>query len=188
MDDARFDGLTRALARSRRSLISGGLAVAAGRLGMVDADARKKRRHKKRKKRQPQATPNQYGCLEINDPCTGADDCCSGICEGKKCRAHGAGTCAQNEPGLCEAGNPLDTICNGTQCLCVRTTAGSNYCGTLLMPSACADCGKDADCEAQGFPPGTACVPFVGEFSCAGQCQETGTACIVPCGTPLPEG
>jgi hypothetical protein len=192
LEAQRFDTFARLLARTttrRRLFFSLALSPFAGILAARHAEDAAARR--KRKKRAKKPKPNEYGCLEIGKSCNVEEQCCSGICEGKrekrKCRAHGIGTCEQNEPGLCEAGNPLDTVCNG-ECLCVRTTAGSNYCGTLLMPSACADCKKDADCEAQGFPTGTACVPFGGEFTCAGQCEETGMACIVPCGTPLPEG
>jgi hypothetical protein len=194
MDTMLFSAVTRTLTEmpSRRDVLRGlgAAGLGLGALRLPDLAIAKKKR--KRKKKGKKAKPNEYGCLEVGDPCKVAEQCCSGICEGKKgkrkCQAHGIGTCEQDKPGLCEAGNPLSTICNGAACLCVRTTSGSNYCGTLLMPSACADCKKDTDCEAQGFPPGTACVPFGGEFTCAGQCEETGMVCLVPCGTPLPEG
>jgi hypothetical protein len=189
MDSLHFDDLIRALAGSRRSLLSGGLSLATGLLGIANTDARKKRKrkHKHKKKRTPTATPNEFGCLEVGDPCTSEAQCCSGICEGKKgnktCRAHGTGTCDQDGPNFCTAAT---TLCyNSASCVCARTTAGSNFCGSGLLPSDCAVCQTDADCEALGFPAGSACVQWSSGF-CAGFC-ESGMACIAPCGTPAPE-
>jgi hypothetical protein len=144
------------------------------------ADAKKKR---KRKKRSPKATPNQYGCLEIGDSCKSADQCCSGICDGKKgkraCRAHGAGTC-KPQPGVCTNPDPgLGTCNNNNFCYCHRTTANSIYCADQEH-TECADCRKDADCVALGYPPGSACIPY-SEGICSGAC-ESGMACVVPCG------
>ncbi|MGH2618112.1 MAG: hypothetical protein ACRDJC_23030 [Thermomicrobiales bacterium] len=168
-----------------RGLAGAGLGLGAARLPTMAAAKKKRKKNKKPK-------PNQYGCLEVGDPCKTAGQCCSGICEGTKdkrtCRAHGTGTCNQKAPGVCEAGDVSDTLCNGQQCLCTRTTAGSKFCGSHAFPSACASCQRDADCVALGFPPGTACAPFTGEFACAGTCEETGgMACLVPCGYVPPD-
>lgn len=191
MDSLPFDDLIRTLAGSRRSLFAGGLAGAAGWLGLADTDARTKRKrrrkHRPKPKPRPIPAPNAYGCLDVGDPCNGADQCCSGICGGKKgrktCRAHGTGTCAQDAPGSCEAANPV--LCNDDACLCQSTTAGSTFCATLAAPSACAECRTDADCEAQGFPTGSACAPYA-EGTCAGAC-ESGMACLAPCGLGSPD-
>lgn len=185
MDGSHFDDALRALASSRRSVLATGLVLATGRLNASATEARKKRRHKKRK---PKATPNEFGCLEVADPCTSAEQCCSGICEGKKgkrtCRGHDAGTC-QPQPGFCMDPNSLLVPCNNTiNCVCLRTTADSLYCAGL-GPSVCADCQRDADCTALGFPAGSACVP-VGIGACTGACPG-GMMCAVPCGTVLPE-
>jgi hypothetical protein len=96
MDDHGFDDLLRALSQPRRSFLAGVVAIAAGWRGGRDASAKKKRKRKHRKKRRRTATPNEFGCLEVGDPCKSSDQCCSGICDGKKdnksCRAHGGGT------------------------------------------------------------------------------------------------
>jgi hypothetical protein len=184
VDQNHFERLTKALIAipSRRDVLRGlsglGLALGVARLPVV-VDA-KKRKHKKKKK-DKKAKPNAFGCLEVGDPCKSADQCCSGICEGKKCRSHDTGTCNQEAPGVCEEGNPPKAHCNGSICWCLRTTAGSNFCGNTGGPSACADCQKDADCEALGFPSGSACVPY-SEGNCS-YCGEGGMACVVPCGT-----
>lgn len=142
---------------------------------------------KKRKKRKPKATPNQYGCLEIDAPCKTADQCCAGICEGKKgkkrCRAHDTGTCNQELPGLC-SDPPTIALCSGSQtCSCLRTTANSNFCAQLGK-TRCIACKKDADCIAQGLPAGSACLPTTG-ILCTSECPETGMVCLPPCGVEI---
>jgi hypothetical protein len=142
------------------------LAAATGFLAKPGADAKKKRKHKKRK---PKAQPNEFGCLEVGDPCKSDEQCCSGVCEGKKCRAHDTGTCKQD--------GQLAPCNNRTNCGCFTTTAGSDICAELFPPSDCAACQRDADCEALGFPLGSACAPY--------DCPS-GTACMVPCGKAPP--
>lgn len=187
MDGSRFDGFTRSLTASRRSLVAGALAHAGGWLSANSIDARRKRKHKK-KKHKPKAEPNEYGCLEVGDPCSNADQCCSSICEGKQgkqtCRAHETGTCKQDGPQICVIDPPLALTCNNDDtCRCFGTTAGSIAC-TRHQVESCANCQKDADCAALGYPPGSVCAPFtVGP--CAGQC-ESGTACLIPCGVEFP--
>jgi hypothetical protein len=173
MDSSQFDDLLRSFGSSRRSLL-GGLALAAGWFGVTRVDARKKRRRKKTKK----AKPNAFGCLEVGDPCKNASQCCSGVCAGKKCRAHDTGTCAQDQPGYCEVINPELATCiggSGGNGVCFRTTAGSNVC---INGYDCATCQRDADCEVLGYPAGSSCVPITGDQFCANLC-ETGMACAV---------
>jgi hypothetical protein len=188
MDGSQFDSLLRSLMESRRSLLSGALALAGGTLGIANAGARKRRKKKGKKAKKPK--PNAYGCLSVGAACTSEAQCCSGICDGKKgkklCLAHDTGMCDQEAPGYCEAASPYQTRCNNQLlCLCTRTTAGSTICGTVGGPSICTNCTKDADCVAQGLPAGSACVPFT-EGNCAGNC-ESGMACMAPCGSPLPD-
>jgi hypothetical protein len=192
VDQNRCVPLLRALRRvpSRRDVFHGlaatGLGLGMARLpGSVEAKKKHKRKHKVKK-----AKPNAFGCLDVGDPCQNADQCCSGICEGKKgqkhCQAHDTGPCDQEVAGFCESAGPTQTRCeNRPECFCLQTTGESTICGTTLEPSACADCRKDADCEAQGFPAGSSCVPF-SEGNCAGLC-ETGMACVAPCGATPPE-
>jgi hypothetical protein len=195
MIEHRIPTLPRALTSlpSRRDVLRG-LAAAGFGLGIARwpsaTEARKKRKNKPKK-----AKLNAFGCFNVGAPCKTAEQCCSGLCEGKKekrqCRAHDLGTCNQKNPGVCEIGNILDALCNGKgNCACFRTTGGSDVCAALFDVSQCADCKKDADCLALGFPAGTSCAPVGGEFACEDIC-EFGMACMVPCGTeftpPPPE-
>lgn len=185
MDQTQFQLLTETLFRlpSRRDILRGlaGVGLGVGALTLsATANAKK---HRKRKKRNPKATPNSFGCLEVDDPCKSAEQCCSGVCEGKKgkrtCRAHGAGTC-QPQPGVCTNPDPGVGTCNNNSfCYCHRTTANSIYCAGQEH-TECADCRKDADCVALGYPPESACIPYSAGI-CAGACAS-GMACVVPCG------
>lgn len=174
---------------TRRNLL-GGLAAGFG-LGAafpaLESEAKKKR--KRKKKKQKPLKPNEFGCLEVGGQCRSADECCSGVCEGKKCRAHGTDICRQDRPGVCTAGlDEVPSLGCGPNCWCFRTTAGSNFCGANVRtspPLDCTSCRKDSDCVAMGYPPGSACAP-VGAGNCSTWC-DTGMACLVPCGTPYPE-
>jgi hypothetical protein len=190
MNKPHFDSVAQIMTSfpSRRNVLRGlaGVGFGLGIARLPDlAEARKKRKRKKHKKRKPQAKPNEYGCLEVNDPCSSADQCCSGVCEGKTCRAHDTGTCKQGGEQICVSNPPKALRCNndGT-CTCFGTTAGSIGCARYEPETMCADCRRDADCTALGYPPGTFCAP-VSEGICAGDCP-TGMACLVPCGVEFP--
>lgn len=162
-----------------RGLFGAGLGLGSPRLAEL-ADAKKRKGSKQKRK----ARPNEFGCLEVGDPCQNAGQCCSGICQGKKgkkrCRAHGTGTCQQNLPGLC-SDPPTIALCNGSEsCACLTSTAKSNFCAQLGSP-VCIACRKDADCEAAGLPAGSACLPTTG-LLCQSECPETGMVCLPPCG------
>ena len=212
MDQHYFDGLSRTLARlpSRRDVLRGlaGAGLGLGALRQPDAIAAKKKgRHKKTRKKHPPSPPlqpslqlplvfNQYGCVEVGQACRGDNSlCCSGICDGavpanehepdnSRCAAHGSGTCHQDREGICTIPNLALATCNNrSNCGCIRTVAGSNFCAELFSggpgSSQCAFCQRDADCVALGLPPETACAP-VFDGICAGLCP-TGMACLVPC-------
>lgn len=185
MDSQHFDELMRTLAQSRRSLVAGALTAAAGLLGIQAATARR------RKPRKPRAQPNEFGCVDAGKPCQNNGSCCSGVCKGKKgrkrCQAHHTGTCKQGGAGHCLESS-VETCNDRTDCACVRTTSGSDVC-VQTAPSGfdyCADCARDTDCEALGYPRGSVCLPLHEGF-CAGAC-DSDRACFVPCGAewPLP--
>jgi hypothetical protein len=198
MDQHRLRPLTRSLTRipSRRDVLRGRAAASLG-LGVARFPGSANAKKKGKKKRSKKAKPNAFGCLEVGDACKNAAQCCSGICQGNKCRAHDAGTCGQDLKGWClvaSAEDGAEHICNNNQlCRCHRTTAGSAFCADFFpsddpagVDPRCADCKKDADCLALGFPPGSACAPVSQGYFCAGACP-TGMACLAPCGTELPD-
>jgi hypothetical protein len=175
MDDLQFEEFIRSLARSRRSFLSGPLALAASWFGVSVAGAKKKHKHKKRK-RKPKATPNEFGCLEVGDPCTSADECCSGVCEGtpgnKVCTAHDTGDCRPGERSESCSATSLDIRCttstgnpNG---ICDTTTGNAAYC---VYDGDCFPCRKDVDCQAF-------CGPQAACIRCD-SCPE-GTSCVAP--------
>src|SRR5687768_12225265 len=164
MDHIQFDAITRSFGTaSRRTLgravVGGGLGALLGSaFGALDTDAKKKRHKRKGKKRKhtqqnppvstvpPGAPPlvfNQYGCIEVGQPCRGDSSlCCSGICEGtapKKGKPDRR-VCAAHDTGTCKQDGVLAPCNNRTNCGCFRTTAGSDVCAELFPPSACAAC------------------------------------------------
>ena len=190
MDSSQFDGFARSLAGSRRSLVSGILALAAtgGALLTRTTGAKKKGRPNKKPKI---GQPNEFGCLDVGQRCASAAQCCSSVCRGKKgkktCRAHDTGTCQQGGAGHCIEQDPSRLSCNGSSdCACARTTAGSDAC-VANAPSGfdyCTGCVTDGDCEAVGYPAGSVCLPLH-EGICAGAC-DSNRACFPPCGAAWP--
>lgn len=169
MDTDRFDTWTRSLshARSRRAVMG---ALGLGALGLPGLAGARKRKRKKRKN----VTFNEFGCVAVNSFCQNADQCCSGICRGKKgkkrCAAHGSSSCQAGEreascggnSGFCvtSSGYP-DGVCN-------TTTGNAAYCQGA---GGCAICNKDADC-----------VPFCGPQAACVVCAgcDSGTVCSGP--------
>jgi hypothetical protein len=196
MEADRFDSIARLLngpTERRRALLGLSLSPLAWLVATRTSDITEAKQKRKRRKKTKKPKPNAYGCLDVGQPCSGDSTlCCSGICEGKKCRSHDTGSCPQDlEPEICLAGtiqDALKVLCDNSQsCGCYRTTSGSRYCSAFLYnvgDSRCADCQTDADRVALGFPPRAACAP-VSRGRCAGACP-TGMACLVPCGTELP--
>lgn len=201
MDHLRFDALTRSLSAhaSRRGLVQSltgsSLAALVGLAVVVpDVDAKKKRRKKKKKKQPKLPAPvfNQFGCLDIGQPCRGvASLCCSGICEGlppKKgrqdtstCVAHNTGVCTA-ETEACELGVEVPCNPNAPRTNCSITTGNAPFCAAIdpdqgARPN-CRSCTRDTDCQGE-FGPGAACVVLGGV--CTALCLATGrTACFPP--------
>ncbi len=182
-----LERVTRALTAmpSRREVLRGltGAGLGLGLSRFPASVGAKKKRRRKRPEKKPK--PNRFGCLSVGDPCKRIEQCCSGVCAGKKgkktCRAHDTGTCKQEGPEICSIDPPPALTCNNDNtCRCFRTTAGSIVCAQFINNELnCADCARDDDCVAEGFPPGTVCAPLsVG--ICAGNCAS-GMACLIPC-------
>jgi hypothetical protein len=176
MESSQFDQLIRALRGSRRSVLSGTLAIAAGWLGAYHVEAKKKRKHKKKEKK---AKPNEFGCLNVGTSCKNAAQCCSGMCEGKKgkkrCRAHDAGSCAAGtQLAFCDGMDVACTTSAGVPGGCATTTGNAGYC---VATGYCVACATDADCQAADggvLGPHAACI------RCATCSDSGGTACAVP--------
>jgi hypothetical protein len=171
MDGHEFDDVFRSLARSRRSLFTGALAMAAGWLSLPDVAARNRRKRKSRK-----ARPNVFGCLNVGVTCKNAGQCCSGVCEGKKgkrkCQAHDSGTCsAGGQIAECGGTTVACTTSLGKPGRCGTTTGNAGYCFTF---GACSTCKTDVECQTEAggiLGPRAACVRCE---TCAG----TGTVCV----------
>jgi hypothetical protein len=189
MNEPPFERWVRPLSdpASRRQTILasllGGLVLLCGGHGALAKKKRKKRR--KRKKNTAKITFNAFGCVDVGTFCKTNDQCCSGICQGKKgkksCRAHDEGSCLANQDTC--GGPPFFpcTTSTGESGVCTITTGKAPYCNTT---GACFPCRKDADC-----------VPFCGSQAacivCETQCGATEgfTACVGPseedaCGFP----
>jgi hypothetical protein len=193
MDQQRLATVSRYLHRlpSRRDIL-GGLTGIGFALGTLRPEAGAKRnhqkKHKKRSKQKPPAPPppfNDFGCLDVGQPCQGDSTlCCSGVCDPgtSTCAAHNAGTCAA-ETGGCTAGVPVPCHPTNPQCGCHRTTGNAGFCGDFTgvdtPDQLCRFCQKDTDCQAE-FGPGAACIVL--DRVCTLTCAATATtACVRPC-------
>jgi hypothetical protein len=173
LKSVRFDSVTRAfsLLLTRRGLAGalGLAAIAAPNLAVA-----------KRKKRKKKIKRNEFGCVNVGNFCKDDGQCCSGICEGKKCKGHDQGTCQLGQD-VCAGDDAPCTQTAGGAGECLRTTGNAGYCAgeADIYP-----CTKDADC-----------VPFCGPRAacivCA-QCAEVnpnGTICagLIDDGCTFPE-
>ena len=163
----RFDQLTRTLStfQSRRGLLG---ALGLGAILLPETVAAKKKKKKK-------AKFNEFGCVNFGAFCKNSNQCCSGICEGKKgkktCGAHDASTC-QTGQNACDDAEATSCISStGAGASCDTTTGKAPFC---TANGDCFACKKDADC-----------VPFCGAnaacIKCAA-CPDEGvtTACVSP--------
>jgi hypothetical protein len=172
VDEYRLTVVTPSLASipSRRDVLRGlagsGLGLGAVRLPAAAIARKKKKKNKK-------AKPNAFGCLNVGDPCKHANQCCSGVCKGKRgkkrCHAHDTGGCKPST----SPGTPC-TSSSGVAGQCYTTTGGAGYCGV----GDCYPCAKDADCRAV-CGPRAACVVR------AAECL-VGTGCRGPDGEVCP--
>ena len=167
MDERQFDRLT-------RRFVLGGFTAVLG-LGMdrlLDpATARKRKKVKF----------NEFGCVNVGKFCKHGDQCCSGICRGKKgkkkCRAHDADVCTSGRAdAFCKPGSPIVgcITSTGRSGSCYTTTGNAGFCNWEFT---CFSCTRDADCVSvcgAGGAGGAGAACLV----CAG-CSE-GTACGSP--------
>jgi hypothetical protein len=193
MNDSRFAALIRALtdgAVTRRTLGQGlaGGAIATGlaQLGWDAADA--KRRNKKRKKGNRKPKVNRFGCRNVGVACSSANQCCSGICDGrggkgkngkkrkKTCRAHDTGDCRADLES-CSANRDITcTTTTGEDGFCHITTGNAPYCA---FDGIDAECTKDEDCIEL-------CGPLAACNVCAVPGQEETRFCGGPSGCTGP--
>ena len=207
MDDNHFDDIIRFLTTlsSRRDLLRGatgaGLWLGSSRLPDV-AEAKNTHHGKKNgKKRKKQFVPpplpvNEFGCLDVGQPCRGdSSHCCSGICGGVAPKggrpdnsafvAHDVASCTP-EKNFCLAVNAVDSLCNlpSLTASCFLTTGSAGFCaeGTGFNPAVnCRVCSTDKECESFGFVAGSACVIIQGSPGCADVCAATqGRGCMPP--------
>ncbi|MGH2616945.1 MAG: hypothetical protein ACRDJC_17060 [Thermomicrobiales bacterium] len=165
----RFDAALRSFTHEfsrrlvRRGLIAAVLGLAPARL--AGAASAKKRRRKPR--------PNAFGCLNVGAPCRNANDCCSGVCKGKKrkkrCHAHDSGDCPSG-PVACSSQVSCTTN-TGFVGECLPTTGKAVYCASV-QPAQCVACVHDRDCIST-LGETAACVV------CDDACAETqGRKCV----------
>lgn len=159
MDDHRFDALVRTLAGSRRAVLGGAIAAAAGALGQPESKGKKRRRRCKSPK------------VKCGKKCLSAGFCCSTgdcgtcqVCSGKTCVVASSGT-------PCGVGGS----CNGSACInqgafgctasmdfclengkmpCPRSSTPGAFCvvdlngKNLCVTGGCKVRGNQQDCEA----------------------------------------
>jgi hypothetical protein len=173
MDSNRFDALARSVSTlvSRRKL-AGGLGLSALMLPGL-GEAKKKHKHKKKKK----VKFNDFGCVNVGNFCKNSEQCCSGICQGKKdkkkCQAHDASTCQAGQTVVAcgGSGNVTCTTSSGDPGgSCLTTTGHGALCAHF---ATCFVCTKDADCQAPCGPQ-AACIVCP---ACAAAPGNAGTLC-----------
>jgi hypothetical protein len=145
MDADRLDSLARSLSSSSsrrdalRLFAGSALATLAAGLGVAETEA------------------NHFGCLHWKERCSSGDECCSGICKRKTCRAPNKGRCRLSH-NFCAGGN--DKRCK-PGCVCNNTTGNAPHCGGAAFCPA-VECQRDADCGLLG----AACIPPVNCQGC----------------------
>ena len=202
MNTHRFDPIARSLTvlPSRRDVLRGlvGAGLGPALLGwprgesMVAAKNKRKQKHKPKQQTPlppspPPAPFNQFGCLDVGQPCQGDSTlCCSGICEPttSRCIAHNSGVCSASTD-TCTLRENIPCNPNKEGCLCTLTTSNAGFCADFSDAAAgersnlCRFCSQDTDCQEE-FGPGAACVVLAG--ACTGICLRTGTtACMRSC-------
>lgn len=185
MDGQRFDDLLRSLANSRRSLLGGTLAALAVRLSLTSAEARKKKRNKKKR---CTAQNCAHGCCKSpNGPCGSGvvdSECGSGgkpcqVCQGTtSCREPELGACCQLPGGSCagtrccyeRSGN---VACIEGKCCIIHDGLGCTSSTECCEPTPFCLNGK---CSAGCFGEEEMC----GDTCCTGGKRCYGTVCCDP--------
>lgn len=134
MDGFDFDDLARSLARSRRVVLGGTMAIALGRLGAEAVDAKRKRKRKKRGRR---------GDCPDGAPCGNGGRCRDGSCDHNVCTLDCAGTPGGASPQPC---GPA-----GSSCQCVNRGEGVGACVKSVQGMPCSEAVCDAG-EICGIP------------------------------------
>jgi hypothetical protein len=198
MNASQFDSLVGALtdgAAPRRVLVRGlvgaGIAAALMPWGQEELDARRSKKRGKRKKDNKKPKVNRFGCRNVGIACSSANQCCSGICEGrggkgkngkkrkKTCRAHDTGGCRADLES-CSANRDITcTTTTGEDGFCHITTGNAPYCA---FDGIDAECTKDEDCIEL-------CGPLAACSVCAVPGEEEFRFCAGPgsCTGPQPE-
>jgi hypothetical protein len=155
MNAIRFDTLSRSLmAGSSRRTVLGGWAATLGVLVL----SRSEPVTAKKSKRKKRLRFNQFGCVDVGGTCRGnSDNCCSGICEGKRPKKgkKDKSRCVGHDATSCGIGDTL-AFCGGTDVGCTTSSGDMGDCATTTGNApfcqgdgACLPCTKDADCIAQ---------------------------------------
>ena len=176
MEPTRFDSLVRVVTtRSRREAILALLGGVLGLSGLYQADAGMMGMGMmgmmgmgkgKRKRCEPDPTPNAFGCLNVGQPCRGQDSaCCSGRCQGRSPRRGECdrSRCVSHDESTCLPGQQAET-CGGQTVTCTSTAGQPGFCNTTtgeaaycLAAGGCFPCQRDAHCEGV-CGPGAACI------------------------------
>jgi hypothetical protein len=120
----------------------------------------------------PEAGATHFGCGHWKARCNSDEQCCSGICKRKRCRAHDRGGCRLAD-NFCAGGK--DNRCQ-PGCTCNNTTGNAPFCGgTAFCPPV--ECQSDADCGE----PGAACIDVAFCQGCG--MPATQNFCQRPCGS-----
>jgi hypothetical protein len=118
------------------------------------------------------AGATHFGCLHWKERCSSGDECCSGVCKRKTCRAPNRGRCRLGH-NFCAGGK--DKRCK-PGCLCNTTTGNAPHCGKSAFCPA-VECLRDADCGVLG----AACIPPVNCQGCGS--PATKNFCQFACGS-----
>ena len=153
MNQIRIDGIARAMGRRAimRGVTGAALASLITQWSMDDLEARKR----KNRKRKTRSKVNRFGCRNVGVACSNANQCCSGICEGrsgktrngkkhdKTCRAHDTGGCKVAQDSCSTNLNFECTTTTGEDGFCHLTTGNAPYCAFDALD---AECTRDEDC------------------------------------------
>lgn len=179
MNGRHVDGLLRALASPRRSLLGGGAATLVAWLGIADAVAKKKKKRKKRKKKKCKGRKKKCGkrCISAALCCTNNECGTGNLCVEGQCIS-GLGACLIGAD-ICEGTGGGDCGATGLACTCVTATNGQTRCASNSFPaSVCGDCAEDSSCASFGLGAFCAQGGPGGSENC---CVLGDGICVLPC-------